>query len=414
MVTLPYRERHQGTHLFQEIHVSGDVTIDGNLTFGNTATDDLILKGRMSSMTLAGAAISLGATYTYGEGIEMRWSVASWAGIGSSFRGVYYRASNDIAGASNDIYGMELYSVANNVNTGNLKGLLSYAYIKGASAKTILTAYGSHSELSWDAGAAATTITTEVAAGLFKITGGNLAIPDAAKVSGVIIRSGDMDGSSRTYGNAILIEDDSGMAGTITWTVGLNLSSPATTGIKVAGATTDGLWITGNSTRAINVDTGTIPTGIRLAATMDNGLVIGACTTDAVSVTGTCVSALDVIGATTTAVNISGNSTTAISVNTGTFTTGLALAGTLTTGISVGAATTGLSFTGAVTDAISVAGTSTSIIRATGAATNLLSFDAVEGCVSTQAGGTATYSHKLAVNIDGVGTVYIPLAASFA
>ena len=303
MVTLPYRERHQGTHLFQEIHVSGDVTIDGNLTFGNTATDDLILKGRMSSMTLAGAAISLGASYTYSEGIEMLWSVASWTGIGSSFRGVYYRASNDIAGATNDIYGMELYSVANDVNTGNLKGLLSYAYVKGASAKTILTGYGVHGELSWDAGAAATTVTTEMAAGLFKITGGNMLAPSAFKVHGIIIRAGDMDGASPIYGNGILIEDDSAMSGTVSWNNAISITSPATNGINLAGA---------------------------------------------------------------------------------------------------------------MTNAIVIAGTSTSIIRATGAATNLLSFDAVEGCVSTQAGGTATYSHKLAVNIDGVGEVYIPLAASFA
>lgn len=390
-------------YVYGNYFFAGSIEVGGTFTFGDAALDVLILKGRMSTMTAAGAAVSLGATYTYSEGSELRYSVASWTGIGSSFRGMYLRASNDVAGADKDIYGMELYGVANNVNTGNIKGLLSYAYIKGTTAKTILTAYGSHSELTWDASSAATTITTEAAAGLFKITGGNLGVPDAAKVHGIIVRSGDMDGSSRTYGNGLLIEDDAGMAGTNTWTKAISITAPATTGISISSVTTDALLITGNATRAINVETGTIPTAIRLAATMDNALVIGACSTDAISVTGACTRALDVVGATTTAINIAGNATTAISVNTGAFTTGLSLAGTLTNGIDIGACTTALTLSGAHTTSM----------RITGAATNLLSFDAVEGSLSTQT-GAATFSHKLAVNIDGVGTVYIPLAASFA
>lgn len=112
-------------------------------------------------------------------------------------------------------------------------------------------------------------------------------------------------------------------------------------------------------------------------------------------------------------ITITGNATTGITISTGTFTTGISVGGALTTGITIGAATTGLNFTGAVTNAIVVTGTSTNMIRAIGAATNFLSFDAVEGCLTTQT-GAATFSHKIAVNIDGVGTVYIPLAASFA
>ena len=82
-------------------------------------------------------------------------------------------------------------------------------------------------------------------------------------------------------------------------------------------------------------------------------------------------------------------------------------------GITMGAVTTGIHLTGNVTTGILIAGTQTDAIRINGAGTNFLAFDAVEGAVTTET-GAATFSHKLACTIDGVGTVYIPLAASFA
>lgn len=368
-----------------------NLTVLGTFTFGDAALDALILKGRLSTMTANGAAIDLGSTYTYGEGFELRYSVSNWTGIGSSFKGGYLRAENAVSGSGKDITGLELYGVANNVTTGAVTGLRSYAYIKGTSAKTVGPAYGVHGELSFDASSSTNTITTELAAGMLKITGG--VCDTYTKIHGLILRSGDMDGASRTYGNAILIEDDAAMAGVITWTKGVSITSSCTTSIS----------ITGSATTAIDLATGTFGTGISLAGTLTTGILIGAATTG-----------ISITGATTNAVSVTGSATSAFVTGTGTFTNGLLIGGTVTTGVSIGAATTGINFTGAVTNAIVVGGTSTAIIRATGAATNLLSFDAVEGCVSAQSGGTATYSHKIAVNIDGVGTVYLPLAASFA
>lgn len=265
--------------LSNNITCSGNFSVLGTFTFGDASVDSFIVKGRMSSMTAAGASISIDATtYQYSEGIELRYDVADWADVYTltSFRGMYLRAQNSEANNSGSIYGMELYGVANNVNTSGVWGLLSYAYIKGATAKTIGTAYGVQSELTFDAGASSTTISTELASILAKITGG--AANDYTKIHGVIIRSGDMDGASRTYGNGILIEDDSGIAGAITWTKGVSISSACTTGLSISGATTTAISVTGNATDAIKILTGTFTTGLNLGGTLTTGISIGTAT----------------------------------------------------------------------------------------------------------------------------------------
>lgn len=225
-------------------------------------SDVAIVQGRFSTGTKAGTALDVTSAYTYGEGSEFRYKVTDWTNVGSSFRGLYLRAESGVASSGKDIYGMELYGVANNFTTGGLKGLLAYAYIKGTSAKTVGPAYGVHGELSFDASSATNTITTEASAGLFKITGG--VCDTYTKLHGVIIRAGDMDGASRTYGNGILIEDDSSMSGTITWTKGISITSPCTTGISLT--------------------TGAMTTGIALGSTMTTGISITGASTTAFSI----------------------------------------------------------------------------------------------------------------------------------
>jgi hypothetical protein len=238
---------------------ANNMTVTGNFTFGNAAVDTLIINGRIASVSIAGAAIDIGATYTYEEGQEMRYAVSSWTGK-SAFKASYLRASNDVTGSGKDIYGMELYGVANNVTTGQTTGLLAWAYAKGATAKTVGPMYAVHGELTFDASSATNTITTEATPALFKITGG--VCDSYTKIQGMIIRAGDMDGASRTYGSGILMEDDSAMAGTITWTTGLNITSACTTGISLSGTLTTGISV------------GAATTGIAITGANTNGLSI--------------------------------------------------------------------------------------------------------------------------------------------
>lgn len=272
-----------GTQIF-----TGGTQYAGDVTLGDAVADTAILKGRLSTSTVAGAALAIDATtYQYAHGAYLRYNVADWADTYTltDFRALYLRAETNEANATGSLYGAEVYGVANNVGVQHLKGILSYAYIKGTTAKTVATAYGVHAELSWDAGAASTTISTEMAPILAKITGG--AANDYTKIHGMIIRSGDMDGSSRTYGNGILIQDDADMSGTITWTTGINITSSCTTGITLA--------------------TGTFTTGINVGGTLTTGVIIGASTTG-LSLNAATTTAISVSGATTTAIATSGTS----------------------------------------------------------------------------------------------------------
>lgn len=219
--------------------VDGNFTASGSFTFGDAVADNWIVKGRIASSTAAGAALDIISTYSYTEGVELRYSVSDWTGVGTSFSAAYIRAQTGAASASKEIIGATIYGVSENHNLGSLKGILGYAYIKGVTAATVGPAYGGHFELSFDAGASTKTITTEASAGLLKITGG--VVDTYTKLHGLIIRAGDMDGASRTYGNGILIEDDSAMAGTITWTKGLSITAPCTTAISVSGTVNTGL-----------------------------------------------------------------------------------------------------------------------------------------------------------------------------
>lgn len=295
----------------------------GDTTVGDTVADTLILKGRVSTSTAAGAALDLTSAYLYGEGQELRYSVSDWTGVGSSFNAMYLRAQTGVASSAKDMRGLELYGVANDHTVGNLKGLTSYAYIKGTSATTTTTAYGVHGELSFDAGSATKTITTEAAAGLLKITGG--VVDTYTKIKGLVVRAGDMDGANRTYGQGILVEDDADMAGAITWTDGLKISNACTTGINLAGNVTTGLLMAGTSTTAISVTgnatdafktaTGTFTNGLNVGGTVTTAVTVGACT-DLVASTGAIGGNVFNFSAESTAVEITAASAS-IPANTG-------------------------------------------------------------------------------------------------
>jgi len=207
--------------------IATPISITGASTTGISLTGDTVTGINQTNTVTAGS-----------YGIYSKNTVTGFAG--SDYYGAYIRAQSDTnAATAKSLYGAMIYGCANAVThtTGSLWGLFSYAYIKGDATVTIAKAYGAQVEFSMDAGRANTaTITTEAAMALLKCTTGKMA--DYTKLHGLIIRLGDMDGGSRTYGNGILIEDDGDMGGTCGLTTGINLSAGCTTGINIAGAST--------------------------------------------------------------------------------------------------------------------------------------------------------------------------------
>lgn len=181
-----------------------DPSFSGDVTMGDAPTDTLILNSRLATGSVAGAALSLGASYTRGEGVEMRYTVTDWTGIGGQFQAMYWRAQSD-ADAVATLRGGEVYAVANASGVTALEGLNTYAYIKGDTTETIANAYGIHGEFTMDAGRANSITLTEAAGVLSKILSGKVA--DYTKIHGFVGRFGDMDGGSRKYGSGLRLLD---------------------------------------------------------------------------------------------------------------------------------------------------------------------------------------------------------------
>lgn len=240
-----------------------------------TATlTSIILGKRLSTSTAAGATISLDAsTDTYAEGLELRYAMADWADgavTHTDAKGMYLRMENTEANSNGSVYGCEVYGVSNNVaNTKNVWGGLFYAYVKGTTAATITGLYALQPELSFDAGASAHTI-TEAACVRAKVTGG--AMSSYTALHGYKLIAGDMDGGSRTYGNAIWVVDDGDMSGTCGWTKGLYLQATCTTAIDIDSCTTGvDIACTGAAITAVSSAIGATGRAAKFAATMANG-----------------------------------------------------------------------------------------------------------------------------------------------
>ena len=235
---------------------TGAQTFNGDITIGDSAAaDTLILKCRTATSTEAGAALSLGATYAYSEGVELRYTISSWAGIGTAFDGMYLRAQSDAdisGGGAGVVRGLQVFGVANASNADLLEGGFLQAYIKGDTAETIADVRGLHGEISMDAGRANSITLTEAPAIYGRILSGKVA--DYTKFHGVLLDFGDMDGGSRTYGSGVLIQDDAESAGTSVMTNGVHVNMAATTGIRLTGAMTTGILIAGTQTDAIRIN----------------------------------------------------------------------------------------------------------------------------------------------------------------
>lgn len=107
-----------------------------------------LLLGRLSSMTKAGASIDLGALYTYGELIELRSNITSWAGIGGSFTMMLMRASIAVDSTSKGIRALEVDCA--NVDTFSITTLSTFIFsTMGKGHSTITMMRGGEVACSW-------------------------------------------------------------------------------------------------------------------------------------------------------------------------------------------------------------------------------------------------------------------------
>ena len=254
---------HSGKLICNEIVVENTISL-GTLDFGSAELDSVILKGRLSTSTVAGAALDIAASYPYGEAVELRWDVSSWTGTGNSFNGIYSRTSTSVGNASGGLQGAQIMGVFN-VTTGttglsDLKSLYTETLIKAnvSGNKTITNLTGIEANISienW--GATTLTFTNNIYCLHAKAqTGTGLA--DYTKVNGIKI-SGRDDGTARVFGNALDISDPE--ATVATWTKGISITTQCATAIAlgtsgtplVHTAVTDklGAWyVTCNTTNA--------------------------------------------------------------------------------------------------------------------------------------------------------------------
>ncbi len=240
------------------VYFKNDVTIAGNLTFGDASIDTLILKGRVATMSAAGSQINIDATYTYSELWEIKSKVTSWTGVGTSFTGQYFRTENQSASASaKELHAVQVYAAdySAQIASGNgislLHGILVDLLVKPGNATasnniTIGSATAGEFCFSPEAAYGSETITITTRASCLqltpssnnRITGGNL-----AKIHGLYMLVRDGDGGSTKLGSGIEIVSDPSQSGTRTLTTGFLLTIGATTGIALNGAMTTGLSI---------------------------------------------------------------------------------------------------------------------------------------------------------------------------
>ncbi len=271
------------------LEVTGATTLNGTTTLGDAIADTTIVKSRIATTSAAGAVINTGASYAYGEGMEMRYAVDDWTLIpDKSFKGYYFRTETTKGDASGDLRGMEVYSVANIASgtTGleGISGLYSELLVKLPLSSYTIAGYPSALEatFAYDAAAAGktTTITNGVAAIVAKIqtaTGLN----SYTNLDGIRIIGRDAD-AVRVMGDALTIEGDPTVGSNATWTNGIKIAVGATAGINItaaaAAASAGGIFIGEASNSA--------QSGIPLhGATFDtgNGLY---CDDDGVALTG--------------------------------------------------------------------------------------------------------------------------------
>jgi hypothetical protein len=119
---------------------------------GSVCANGMILSGtggRISTSTVAGAAISIAADYTYGEGVELRYSSAKTA---SAFNGVYCHVDTSAANTSGIRAAEFCAKRSAAVAVGGLEGINGAAYARVDGTGTIGYMYGATGEVQMDDG----------------------------------------------------------------------------------------------------------------------------------------------------------------------------------------------------------------------------------------------------------------------
>ena len=246
-----------------DLTIKNDLSIAGDLSFGDAVTDSLVVKGRISTSTVAGASLDLGASYSYGEGQELRYKVSAWTGVGSSFKAIYLRSEATLGGAYG-LRGMEIYGVMNTSTTtglSNLQCLYTEMLVKASASNRTLTGGNSiEANISLENQTGTLTITYNIYCLHAKAQSGT-GVANYTKINGIKI-SGRDDGTPRVFGIALDISDPE--ATVCTWTTGIKLATAAVTGISITGAVTRGIdFATGAVATSTNRSKSALSIGLR-------------------------------------------------------------------------------------------------------------------------------------------------------
>jgi len=136
------------TGLDSSLTVPGDLTVEGDFTFGDAVVDTMILNGRMATGSIAGTEIDIDDTYTYGELIEIRTNVSDWAGVGTEFAGLYLRVQTSVDSTGMTIRGSEVWMAnADGFDITNMLG--TFVGIMGKGNSTITLMRGAELSFTW-------------------------------------------------------------------------------------------------------------------------------------------------------------------------------------------------------------------------------------------------------------------------
>jgi len=228
---------------------------DPILPIGDSIKDTALLSGRFSTKTVAGDAILIDSTYTYGELWELRTRVTSWTGVGDSFKAFYYRAEAGVASGGKGLRTAEFYAMANaTFSIDNLQAAYFEAGMKASGTQTIKNANAAEFALAPYGGTGAITITNYWDCILLTPSGVSSRIDatNAAKINGIHLLARDGDGGSTKLGSGIIMENDSGQSGTRTLTNGIyvNIGTTNVLNVSTVGTATDGWLIKAGTTGA--------------------------------------------------------------------------------------------------------------------------------------------------------------------
>lgn len=245
------------TVLDSTLQVDGAATLNGNVTLLDDIEDTVVLNGRVATGSVAGAALDIDSDYTRGELLELRANVSDYTNIpqmdfdslgdADIFTVAYLRSEVGVDGSDNGAVGVIGWGVANAVGAERIEGGRFWAYAKGDTTDSLDYAWGVRGEFSMDAGRANTLTLTEAAAIAGRITSGK--VDSYAKIHGMVIRFGDMDGGSRTYGDGIKLIDGP-ESGTSVLTNVIETNLVATNLIKVGASTQGGVTVSADGMTA--------------------------------------------------------------------------------------------------------------------------------------------------------------------